>query len=139
MSPLYESDVENFAIALLQKQGYAYLSPEEQETERQNLSDVVLRGRLAAAVDNLNPKFPDGVKEQAIREVLTLSGQSLTESNVAFYKMLVEGVAEEYQKNGETDGAKAGPLTVGWSRFMTWKTVDGKMEGPATTPQADGG
>ena len=227
MSPLHEADVENFAIALLQKQGYAYLSPEEQETERQSLSDVVLRGRLAAAVDNLNPEFPDGVKEQAIREVLALSGQNPAESNEAFYKMLVEGVAEEYQKNGETVGAKvrlidfenpqnnnfavcdqftvkennltkrpdvvvfvnglplvvlelknptdekatvkkafdqlqtykqtipglfcyngllvasdgldakAGSLTAGWSRFMTWKTVDGKMEDPATTPQIE--
>ena len=79
------------------------------------------------------------MKEQAIREVLALSGQNPAESNEAFYKMLVEGVAEEYQKNGETVGAKAGSLTAGWSRFMTWKTVDGKMEDPATTPQADGG
>ena len=30
---------------------------------------------------------------------------------------------------------KAGSLTAGWSRFMAWKTVDGKKEDPNTTPQ----
>jgi len=33
--------------------------------------------------------------------------------------------------------AKAGSLTAGWSRFMNWKTVDGKKEDSATIPQID--
>ena len=33
--------------------------------------------------------------------------------------------------------AKAGSLTAGWSRFMTWKTVDGEKEDSATIPQID--
>ncbi len=51
MTKLHESDVENFTLELLEKQGYIYLSPEEQETERENLSEVVLRGRLKSAID----------------------------------------------------------------------------------------
>ncbi len=233
MASLYESDVEQLAIELLENQGYRYLSPEKQETERQNLSDVVLRGRLKTAIDSLNPTIPAKVREQALRQVVAFSGQNLIESNEAFYQMLIERVAEEYQKNGETVGAKvrlidfdnplnnnfvvcnqftvtennpvsgygtgitkrpdvvifinglplvvielknptdenatvqkafdqlqtykqvipslfcyngvlvasdgldtrAGSLTSGWSRFMAWKTVDGKMEDPSTTPQ----
>ena len=224
MSTLHESDVENFAIELLQKQGYEYLSPEEQALERTSLSEVVLRDRLKAAITNLNPDLPAGVKEQALRQVTALSSQNLVESNETFYRMLAEGVAEEYQKNGETVGArvrlldfenplandfvacnqftvtenrqtrrpdivlfinglplavielknpadanatvekafaqlqtykqdipslfcyngvlvasdgldaKAGTLTAGWSRFMRWKTVDGRREGVKTTP-----
>ena len=235
MTSLYESDVEQLAIELLENQGYLYLSPEKQEAERQNLSDVVLRARLKAAIDSLNPTIPGNVREQALRQVVALSGQNLIESNEAFYQMLIEGVAEEYQKNGETVGAKvrlmdfhnppnnnlvvcnqftvtennptfghgtgitkrpdvvlfinglplvvvelknptdenatvqkafaqlqtykqvipslfcyngilvasdgldarAGSLTSGWTRFMAWKTVDGKKEDSSTTPQIE--
>ena len=224
---LYESDVEKLTIEHLQGQGYEYISPEQQETERDGASEVVLRNRLKGAVDNLNPQFPDGVKDQALRQVVALSGQSPMESNETFYQMLMEGVAEEYQKNGETVGAKvrlidfetplnndlvvcnqftvtenrttkrldvvlfvnglplvvmelknpadekatvkkafvqlqtykavipslfcyngvlvvsdgldarAGSLTSDWSRFMTWKTVDGREEDPLTTPRME--
>lgn len=46
MTKLYGSDIENFAIELLEKQGYSYLSPEGQEagclstSGRRNLSDI---------------------------------------------------------------------------------------------------
>ena len=106
MTALYESDVERFAIALLKRQGYAHIPPEQQETERDGVADVVLRNRLKTAIDNLNPTVPDGVRQQAMRQVLSLSGHNLIASNEEFYRMLVEGVAEEYQKDGETVGAR---------------------------------
>ena len=233
MATLYESDVEQLAVELLENQGWLYLSPEEQEAERQNLSDVVLRARLKAAVGNLNPAIPQDVREHAMRQALALPGSNPVASNEIFYRMLVEGVAENYQKDGETVGAKvrlvdfdaplnndfvvcnqftvtennplagygsgitkrpdivlfinglplvvielknpaavkatvqqafnqlqtykevipslfcyngalvasdgldakAGSLTSGWSRFMAWKTVDGKKVDSAQTPQ----
>ena len=106
MSTLYESDVEQLAVELLENQGWLYLSPEEQEAERQNLSDVVLRARLKAAVGNLNPAIPQDVREHAMRQALALPGSNPVASNEIFYRMLVEGVAENYQKDGETVGAK---------------------------------
>ena len=106
MATLYESDVEQLAIELLENQGYLYLSPEEQEAERQNLSDVVLQARLKSAIDKLNSDLPDDVREQARRQALALSGQNPIQSNEIFYQMLIEGVAENYQRNGETVGAK---------------------------------
>ena len=101
MATLYESDVEQLAIELLENQGYLYLSPEEQEAERQNLSDVVLQARLKSAIDKLNSDLPDDVREQARRQALALSGQNPIQSNEIFYQMLIEGVAENYQRNGE--------------------------------------
>ena len=106
MTALYESDVEKFAVELLEKQGYSYIPPEQQETERDGVADVVLRNRLKTAIDNLNPTVPNDVRQQAIRQVLSLSGHNLIASNQEFYRMLVEGVAEEYQKDGETLGAR---------------------------------
>ena len=106
MSALHESNVEEFAIELLEKQGYSYIFPEQQEAERQDFSNVILRGRLKTAIDNFNPTLPDGVKEQALRQAVALSGQNLIESNEEFYKILTEGIAEEYQKTSETVGAR---------------------------------
>ncbi len=106
MNKITENAVENVAIELLTAQGYIYLSPEEQETERQNLSDVVLRGRLKSAIDKLNPNIPEEAREQALREVLNLPSQNLIENNEAFHQMLTDGVGVEYQKNGDTVGDK---------------------------------
>ena len=107
MPTLYESDIEELVIELLQNQGYTYLSPEAQEQERDGFSDVVLQGRLKDAIDNLNPDIPEDAREHALREVLSLSSQSLIENNEAFYKFLIdEGVPVEYQKEGNTMGDK---------------------------------
>ena len=227
MATLYESDVEQLVIELLKEQGYSYLSPEDQETERQNLSEVVLQGRLKTAIDTLNPTIPENPKEQALREVLNLPHQTLIENNETFHQMLTDGVGVEYQKNGDTVGGKVclidfenlhnnnlvvcnqftvtgnnstrrpdvvifinglplvmmelknptdenatvqkafaqlqnykesisslfdyngvlvasdgldaemGSLTAGWSRFMAWKTIDGRKEAKSTTPQIE--
>ena len=106
MTTLYESDIENLAIELLEKQGYTYLSPEEQVLERGTHSEVILRAHLKTSIDNLNPELPEVVKEHALREVTALSSQQLVGSNEAFYAMLTEGIADEYQKDGETIGAR---------------------------------
>ena len=234
MTSLYESDVEQLAVELLECQGWFYLSLKEQEFERQNPSDVVLVPRLQAAIDKLNPDVPHEAKAQARIRALALAGQNPVASNEAFYQMLTEGITEDRQKNGETIGVKvrlidfdtpldndfvvcnqftvtdrnplsghgavtkrpdivlfvnglplvvielknptdenatprkafdqlqtykevipklfcyngllvasdgldaeAGSLTAGWSRFMAWKTVDGKKEDATTTPQLE--
>ncbi len=234
MTSLYESDVEQLAVELLERQGWLYLSPEAQESERQHSSDVALVSRLQAALDKLNPAIPQEAKEQARIRALALAGRNPVASNEAFYQMLTEGITEDRQQGGETIGVKvclidfdtplnndfvvcnqftvtdrnplsghgavtkrpdivlfvnglplvvielknptdenatprkafdqlqtykevipklfcyngllvasdgldaeAGSLTAGWSRFMAWKTVDGKKEDATTTPQLE--
>lgn len=227
MTPIYESDLEELCIKLLEKQGYTYLSPENQEAERGILSEVVLNQRLKEAVNKLNPRISADVKEQAIKQVLNIQSQNLIENNEYFHKLLTEGVNIEYSKDGylrgdkvwlvdyknplnndlvvanqftvsndqtnrrpdvvllinglplvvielknpvdenatvkkaftqlqnyknaipnlfffngllvASDGldAKAGSLTAGWSRFMSWKTVDGIKEDKTSTPQIE--
>jgi len=106
MSKITENAVENMVIDLLSSKGYIYLSPEEQEKERESLSDVVLRGRLKTAINKLNPNIPEDAKEQALREVINLPSQNLIENNETFHQMLTDGVSVEYQKNGDTVGDK---------------------------------
>ena len=45
MTPIYEAEVEDWVIDLLQEQGYSPLSAEEQEAGRDGFSDLLLRRR----------------------------------------------------------------------------------------------
>jgi len=227
MSGIFESNVEEFVIELLQGQGFKYLSPEEQEIERPDLSEVVLKKRLRRAIDTLNPDISEVAREQAFKQVLNLPTQNLIDNNEAFHRLLADGIEVEYLSdqgvkgdkvwlvdfddvnNNEfvvcnqftvtqnninkrpdvvlfvnglplvvielknptdenatvkkaytqiqnykkaisnlffyneilvaSDGldAKAGTITSEWSRFLAWKTVDGKKEDKSTVPQIE--
>lgn len=104
MEKIYESDIEKFCIELLVTQGYTYLTPEEQEVERPDLSEVILKGRLRDAINQLNPDIPADAREHALKQVINLPSQNLIENNEAFHRYLTEGVPVEYQKNGDTVG-----------------------------------
>lgn len=97
MKIIAESTIEEFVIELLKRQNFEYLSPEQQEAERQSLSEVVLLKRLRNAIDTLNPTIHDEEKEQAVRQVLNPPTQNLIDNNEAFHKMLTEGITVEYQ------------------------------------------
>jgi len=104
MTPIFESDIEQFVIELLQGQGFDYLSPEQQEAERQDLNEVVLLNRLKNAIDTLNPTIPDEAKEQALRQALNLPSQNLLDNNEAFHRMLTNGIEVEYLVDGNIRG-----------------------------------
>jgi type I restriction enzyme R subunit len=106
MPPIFESDIEQFVIELLEHQGYAYLAPEQQEQERANLGEVVLSKRLKYAIDTLNPTIPDEAKELALREVLNLPSQNLIDNNETFHRMLTEGIEVEFMADGIIRGDK---------------------------------
>jgi type I restriction enzyme R subunit len=106
MLQIFESDVEKLAVDLLVNQGFVYLSPEEQEVERQNLTDVLLVGRLRSAIDRLNPTIKPEAKAQALKQVLNLPTQNLLENNEVFHKMLTEGIEVEYMGEDGVRGDK---------------------------------
>lgn len=103
MTKIFESTIEEFMIELLESQGFGYLSPEDQEKERPDLGEVVLRDRLKQAIDRINPGIPEEAKEQALRLVLNLPSQNLMDNNEAFHRMLTEGIEVEVMG---TDGVK---------------------------------
>jgi type I restriction enzyme, R subunit len=109
MDKIYESEVEEHSIELLKQLGYQYLTggeiaPEMEKAERENFSEVVLIGRLRAAVERINPSLPAGLLDQAVKKVLALSFGGVVENNEAFHKMLVDGVRVEHLKNGAMKG-----------------------------------
>ncbi len=101
-----EDAVEQVAIELLEEQGYHYLTPEQWEAERGDLSNVLLRDRLKTAIDKLNPIIPQEAKEQALRVVSNLPSQNLVENNETFHRMLTDGIDVEYMGDDGIKGDK---------------------------------
>jgi type I restriction enzyme R subunit len=105
-----ESTVEEAALSWFEELGYGIghgpkIAPGEPAAERESFSDVVLVGRLRAAIDRINPDIPQEAREEALRKVLRVSTPSLVGANRAFHWMLRDGVEVEYRRR---DGSIAG-------------------------------
>ena len=105
MTRIYESDLEEHTIELLEEQGYKYLPLKEQEAERKS-SEVLLKGRLEQAIDKFNPRVPSLAKTDVIRSLYNFSSQDLAENNQAFHHFLTDGINVEYQTGQDTIGDK---------------------------------
>ncbi|MDK2831663.1 MAG: type restriction enzyme subunit [Methanolobus sp.] len=104
-----ESEIENFAIELLERQGYRYLyapdiASDSDTPERSSFEDVLLLERLRTAVGRINPGVPADAREDAIRQLQRLNSPELISNNEAFHRMLTEGVNVSYQKDGVNRG-----------------------------------
>ena len=107
---LNESTVEDAALAWFAELGYAIghgpdIAPGEPAAERDSFGEVVLVGRLRAAIRRLNPAMPEEAREEALRKLLRVGTPALTQTNRAFHHMLRDGVPVEYPR---PDGSIAG-------------------------------
>ncbi len=105
-----EAMVEDAALEWFGQLGYAIghglqLAPDEPAAERDSFGDVVLVGRLRAAIQRLNPGIPAEAREEALRKVVRVGTPALTQTNRAFHRMLRDGVPVEYRR---PDGSIAG-------------------------------
>ena len=69
-----ERDVEDAALSWFQELGYGLahgpqLAPGQAGAERDSFADVVLIGRLRAAIRRLNPAIPEDAREEALRKI----------------------------------------------------------------------
>ena len=107
---LDESVVEAAALDWFRALGYAighgsHIAPGEPAAERDSFADVVLAGRLRAAIARLNPAIPEEAREEALRKVLRIAMPSLVQTNRGFHNLLRDGVPVEYAR---ADGSIAG-------------------------------
>ena len=112
-----ESAIEKFAIELLEKSGYQYvyapsIDPYNETPERKSFEDVLLIERLQTAVDKINPSIPTSIREDAIKQILRLNSPELIANNVAFHRMLTEGIKVTYQRDGHSRGDLVWPTTA---------------------------
>jgi type I restriction enzyme R subunit len=115
MTKITESEIEKYAIELLEGQGYQYLygpdvAPDGEAPARQSLEEVLLLDRLRSAVERINPEIPPDAREDAVRQIERLHSPDLISKNEAFHRMLTEGVSVTYQKEGHSRGDLAWPI-----------------------------
>jgi len=109
MQKIPENTIEKFAIELLKKSGYQYIfapsiAPDSITPERDSFEDVILMARLQTAVDSINPRIPEGIREDAVKQILRLNSPELVTNNESFHRMLTEGINVSYQKDGNDRG-----------------------------------
>ena len=105
-----EEAVEEAALEWYRELGYTVLygpdiEPEKPDAERHDFHQVILEGRLRAALSALNTSLPPEALEDAFRKVTIPNIPSLIANNRAFHRMFVDGVEVEYQR---PDGSVAG-------------------------------
>ncbi len=109
MKKLTESAIEAFAIEQFEQLGYKYvygpsIAPDAEQPERSRWDDVLLSGRLAQALQRINPNMPQAILQNALKEVERLHSPDLLASNEAFHRLLTEGVKVSTHKDGGERG-----------------------------------
>ncbi len=109
MNRITESEIEEFAIKLLENLGYQYIygpsiAPDSDTPVRKSFEDVLLIEQLKSAIGRINPEIPKDAREDAIKQIQRLNFPELIVNNEAFHRMLTEGVKVSYQKDGNVRG-----------------------------------
>jgi type I restriction enzyme R subunit len=109
MTKLTESAIELFAIAQLEQLGYRYvhgpnIAPDSEKPERSRWDEVLLSGRLAQALNRINPNLPQAMLQGALKDVERIHSPELLTSNEAFHRLLTEGVKMSTHKDGGERG-----------------------------------
>lgn len=108
-SKITESEIETFAIKLLEKEGFQYIyapdvAPDSKNPIRQSFDEVILKKNLSIAVNRINPNIPSSAIEEAIKQILRLNSSDLITNNETFHRMLTEGIKVNIKKNGQDRG-----------------------------------
>ncbi len=109
INKINESEVEIFAIKLLEKHGYQYINgftvaPDSENPMRSSFEEVILLESLKSAITRINPNIPADAGDDAVKQILRLNSSELIVNNESFHRMLTEGVKVNYRKNGQDRG-----------------------------------
>ncbi len=107
MPKTLESDLESFCTDLLGAEGYAYVSgdvtdPDKEGAERSSFHDTVLLGRLRSSMARLNPQAPPEAIVRAAHALLDQQFPELLAENRRIHRLLLDGIPVEYQRGPET-------------------------------------
>lgn len=103
MKLISEDGLEQLCQAWFREGGYeiAYgpdLAPEGHAAEREDYRQVILPGRLLAALQRINPRIPPAVLQEQVVEVLgKVQSPALIHNNRQFQRWLLEGVPVQYR------------------------------------------
>ena len=130
MTSVSESTVEAVALDWLGALGWSVLhgpdiAPDMPAAERADYGEVVLHGRLRAALARLNPELPDDALDDALRRLTRPAGATLEARNRAFHRLLVAGVTVEHTgADGRVRGAQVRALDFSDPDANDWLAVN---------------
>ena len=125
-----EATVEDATLEHLASLGYATahgstIAPDSAGAERTSYGDVILRGRLVAAVDQLNSAIPASARADALRQVFASATPSLIEENRRLHRMISDGVDVEFPgADGVIKGAKVRLIAFDDPAANDWLAVN---------------
>ncbi len=105
MSRTSENTIEQTSLGWFESLGWQVvfgpdISPDGLACERGDYGQVILLGRLQAALENINPNIPPDVIVEAVRKISRSDSPSLIENNRRFHRMLTDGVDVSYMYDG---------------------------------------
>ena len=111
MPPLTESDIEDYALKLLEAQGWRTMygpsvSPGGEDPQRKSFEEVLLAESLSAAAARINPGVPQELRLDAVRQLDRIRGADLTGNNEEFHRMLTEGITVSRSEGGYDRGSR---------------------------------
>lgn len=134
MTPLNEAIVELAALEWLTEIGYQTrfgpdIAPGERGAERASYDDVLLLGRLRAALANINQHIPTSARaaaiDEAIRKLTRHESTHLIHNNHTFHRLLVEGIDISYKtSSGQTKHDKIWLLDFDQWHRNDWLAVN---------------
>lgn len=125
-----EDIVEQAALETLQELGWAYLpgsvlAPDGITPERRSNSDVILIGRLEAAIAKLNPDAPEQAQSEVLRKLVSGELSGLIEENRRVHRMLTEGVDVEFRDDsGQPASTKIWLIDLDRPEANDWLAVN---------------
>lgn len=96
--PVNENTLEQAIISELQEMGYDYIYGPDIERD---YHEVILEDCFKESMMNINPDITMEMVAEAYRVVRDQSLLKLEDVNAAFHKLMIEGVAVAYKKDGE--------------------------------------
>jgi len=101
-----ESKVEEDCLDMFRELGYCVVNgpgiSEGSPCEERKYGEVVLVGRLRAALRRINKDIPDSAIDEAVKKVMRATSQNLVADNQAFHNLLVNGVSVQFKRKDGT-------------------------------------
>lgn len=120
MAKVTEDSLEQWVLEMLAEMGWQTvhgpdIAPGEMAAERSDYREVILEGRLAAAVSDLNPDLPADAVADVVVTVRRAESPVVESENWRAYRFLIEGVPVEFH---DADGV----LRSARARLIDWGT-----------------
>ena len=130
MSAFAESHVEEATLGWLQELGYATASgidigPDSDAAERASYGDVLLPGRVKAAISRLNPALDGEARADVLAKLIQVATPLLVEENRRLHRYLVEGVPVQVRRgDGTISGEQARLIDFDDPEANDWLAVN---------------